>query len=288
MSFRMGCAMWAFKGWLGGLYPLRSNHADFLKLYGERFTTVEGNTTFYATPSQETVDKWALETPPDFHFCPKLPRSVTHEGLLASRAADARRFQERMGRLGTRLGPSFLQLPPEYKPDMIDDLDAFLSAGWDWALSPLCVEVRHPDWFKEEHARALDLLLRMKGAGRVYLDSRAVYEGPTDPDPFEGCERRKPYLPVRPTVTASFAFIRFISHPQIDWNEGYLNQWASWIERRMELGTQVYFFVHCPQEEQSPEIARNFQRLLERRGVKVPPLPWDHLKKLGVGQLALF
>lgn len=288
-QFRMGCAMWAFKGWAGGLYPLRANPSDFLKLYVERLTTVEGNTTFYAIPSQDTVNKWAQEMPSGFHFCPKLPRALTHEGPIKGRAKDGLQFQARMMGLGDRLGPSFLQLPPDYGPDMLEDLDGFLSSGWDLRASPLTVEVRHPAWFEAEHSKRLDHCLRRHGAGRVCLDARPVYECPAEPDPFEGCERRKPYLPVKPTVTSDYAFIRYISHPNMTWNEGYLGQWASWIERRMAMGTQIYFFVHCPQEERSPDILRTFQRLLEERGVEVPPLPWDVVKVTDPGgQLPLF
>jgi uncharacterized protein YecE (DUF72 family) len=281
--------MWAFKGWLGSLYPLRANPSDFLKLYGARLTTVEGNTTFYAIPSQETVRKWAAEMPDGFHFCPKLPRALTHEGPLRRRAAEGHQFQGRMLPLGARLGPSFLQLPPDYGPDLLPDLGAFLTHGWDLTASPLAVEVRHPAWFEGDNPARLDACLRRHRAGRVCLDARPVYECPPEPDPFEGCERRKPHLPVKPTVTAPYAFIRYISHPILAWNEGYLHQWASWIERRIALGTRIYFFVHCPQEAQSPNILRHFQRALEARAAPIPPLPWDQVKATDAhGQFALF
>ncbi|MEM8503383.1 MAG: hypothetical protein AAF716_09550, partial [Cyanobacteria bacterium P01_D01_bin.1] len=46
LNFRMGCAVWAFKDWVGSFYPPKSQPANFLKLYGERMRAVEGNTTF--------------------------------------------------------------------------------------------------------------------------------------------------------------------------------------------------------------------------------------------------
>jgi uncharacterized protein YecE (DUF72 family) len=48
-NFYIGCAVWAYKDWLGELFPLGSKSADFLALYSRRLTTVEGNTTFYET-----------------------------------------------------------------------------------------------------------------------------------------------------------------------------------------------------------------------------------------------
>ena len=47
--FYLGCAVWGYKDWLGELFPAGSKNADFLALYSRRLTTVEGNTTFYAT-----------------------------------------------------------------------------------------------------------------------------------------------------------------------------------------------------------------------------------------------
>ncbi len=61
MNFFIGCAVWAYKGWVGELYPQGTRTADFLHLYSRRFTTVEGNTTFYAVPNQETVTRWGAE-----------------------------------------------------------------------------------------------------------------------------------------------------------------------------------------------------------------------------------
>jgi uncharacterized protein YecE (DUF72 family) len=47
-AYFTGCAVWAFKDWVGDFYPKGSKAADFLRLYCDRMTTVEGNTIFYA------------------------------------------------------------------------------------------------------------------------------------------------------------------------------------------------------------------------------------------------
>ena len=39
--FHIGCAVWAYKDWLGELFPPGSKSADFLALYSHRLTTVE-------------------------------------------------------------------------------------------------------------------------------------------------------------------------------------------------------------------------------------------------------
>lgn len=284
MNFRLGCAVWSYKGWVGDFYPPGSRATEFLRLYSQRITTVEGNTTFYAVPDSDTVSRWVAQTPPGFEFCLKLPREITHQGLLEPFIPNALSFLERMRGLGDRLGPIFAQLPPRYSPASWDDLITFLNA-WPRHEVPLALEVRHPDWFKEPYASQLNTTLEQLGVGRVLLDSRPIYSGPDDPQ--VQAERRKPKLPVEFSVTAPFTLIRFISHPEREWNQKFLEEWVVFVDRWLHQGTQIYFFVHCPIEERSPHTARYFQQLLSQKGVPVPPLPWNNLQQSS-NQLSLF
>ncbi|WP_071189600.1 DUF72 domain-containing protein [Trichormus sp. NMC-1] len=276
MNFYIGCAVWAYKGWVGELYPPGTRTTDFLHLYSRRFTTVEGNTTFYAVPNPETVTRWATETPPGFEFCLKLPRDITHQKLLRPHIPEALQFLEKMRPLGKHLGPMFAQLPPSYSPALLDDLAAFLEA-WPSRDAPLALEVRHPDWFREPHKSNLTTLLEKLEVGRVLLDSRPIYSG--DDDPQLASERRKPQLPVQFSVTAPFSLIRFISHPQLSVNQQFMEQWVIQIQKWLKAGVRIYFFVHCPTEDMSPHNARYFQQLLEQTAVAVPSLPWNNLNQ---------
>jgi uncharacterized protein YecE (DUF72 family) len=284
-KFYLGCAVWGYKGWLGDLFPSGSRSTNFLRLYSERLTTVEGNTTFYSTPDPQTIARWVSETPPGFKFCPKLPRSITHQGLLKPLIPNAQHFIDLMQGLGDRLGPIFAQLPPTYGPDRLQDLAAFLTA-WPVAEVPLALEVRHPEWFESIHAESLNAILTDLQVGRVVLDTRPIYE--CDDHPQLQSERRKPQLPVQTTVTASFVLVRFISHPQRHWNQSYLQAWTESVDRWLKQDLSVYFFVHCPTEDYSPGTARYFQDLLAANQVVVPSLPWNELSNLSETQLTLF
>src|SRR5262249_1515192 len=143
----------------------------------------------------------------------------------------------------------------------------------------------HPDWFHEPHASVLLEVLEQLGIGRVLLDTRPIYDGPDNLQIQS--ERRKPKLPLQPTITAPFSLVPFISHPQRQYNQPFLEEWAVFIERLVLQDIRSYFFVHCPVEAQSPGMARHFQQLLEHRGVPVPPLPWNALN-LSPPQLSLF
>lgn len=286
MNFWLGCAIWAYKDWIGNLFPPGSQAKDFLQLYSHRFTAVEGNTTFYSIPDAETVKRWAAATPDGFKFCPKLPRTLTHQGLLAPTIPNTIAFLERMQGLGDRLGVVFAQLPPSYSPEHLDDLTAFLQAfPRDQALA---VEVRHSSWFEADHAARLNDTLAKFGVGRVLLDTRPIYDCPDDPQ--LASERRKPKVPMQPVLTAPFTLIRYISHPELQYNEPFLQAWVTQIEQWLGQNQQVYFFVHCPVEAESPGTARHFQQLLEQQGVSVPALPWNEIKAspLTATQLTLF
>lgn len=285
-NFYIGCAVWGYKDWVGDLFPPGSKQGDFLSLYSRRLTTVEGNTTFYATPKEEVVRRWAAETPPEFRFCFKLPREVSHEGPLAAQVELTRAFVERMAPLGERLGPFFLQLPPGYRADKIADLERLLAA-WP-SEQRLAVEVRHDDWYAAPHEAALMELLQRYGAGRVVMDVRPLDAGPLPGADFDlqAARDRKPDVPMHPLVSGGVALIRYIGHPIPELNGALLDEWARRVARWLADGIEVYFFCHCPDERQSPGLCRDFQRRLERLA-DVPPLPWDEFDQ-GLQQATLF
>jgi uncharacterized protein YecE (DUF72 family) len=172
MSLFLGCPIWAYKGWVGDFFPKGTKPADFLREYARRLNTVEGNTTFYAVPAADTLQRWVEDTPETFQLCPKIPRTVSHTGILAEHIAEAHQFIEVMRQLGSRLGPMFLQLPPSYSPAMLNDLDGFLAA-WPQTVK-LAVEVRHAHWFDSPNHENLNALLSTHNAARVVIDTRPI------------------------------------------------------------------------------------------------------------------
>jgi uncharacterized protein YecE (DUF72 family) len=274
MNFRLGCAIWAYKAWLGNLFPTGTSPSQFLRFYSHCFTTVEVNATFYSIPSPDTITRWAQETPAGFEFCPKLPRSITHAGGLQLKIDATLRFTELMQGLGSRLGPIFAQLPPSYSPQSFQDLEIFLGGISDRGVS-FALEVRHPQWFRPPHNQRLNDLLQHRSVGKVLLDTRPIYE--CEDNPKVTSERRKPNLPLQPIVTAPFSLIRYISHPNQAFNQSFIEDWIPPLQDWLRQGTRIYGFVHCPVEEHSPQNARYFQQLLEKQRLPIPKLPWDQI-----------
>jgi uncharacterized protein YecE (DUF72 family) len=285
-SFFIGCAIWAYKDWIGNLFPPGSKSGDLLRLYSRRLTTVEGNTTFYATPKPEIVDRWAAETPESFRFCFKLPREVSHSGPLVPQLPVSQAFVERLTPLGARLGPFFLQLPPGYGPQRHADLAEWLAA-WP-AEQRISVEVRHPGWYEPEGETRLMELLERHQAGRVVMDVRPIHvDGQEGGALLDDARERKPDVPLRPIYSSDFALIRYIGSPDYTLNEPYLDEWATRIATWLQNGVAVYAFMHCPDEARSPALCRAlYQRLAKL--TSIPPLPWDEVDGGSVEQASMF
>lgn len=292
MNFYVGCPIWSWKGWVGNFYPEGTKPSEFLGEYTRRLTTVEGNTTFYAVPSQKTLEGWLEDMPPTFRFCPKVPKAISHEGKLMDNVERAREFIGIMGQLGTRLGPMFLQLPPRYSPKLIGDLTAFLSL-WPREVR-LAVEVRHLDWFDTPHDESLNDLLSEFSMARVTIDTRPIraldgdeiLAGSVYQSLLEARER-KPDVPVVPKRTADFIFVRYIGHPEVESNNAYLKEWGNYLIPQLQEGADVYMFCHSPNNLAAPWLCRKIYAQVEKE-VSLPPLPWNEVDRENYEQGQLF
>ena len=274
--FFIGCPMWGYKEWIGNFFPARTSSNDFLRIYSNKLNVVEGNTIFYALPSSETVARWCQETPPTFRICPKVSRSISHEGRLEDKRNETLFFVERMRELGTRLGPIFLQLPPSFGPTQLSQLETFLNF-WPTDVR-LAVEVRYSDFYQERHALTLNTLLGQHKVARVMMDTRPIRIGTAEEQQVLQARERKPNLPLQITTTTNFAFLRYIGHPRMEINDPLLDKWSEQIGQWLKQGTTVYAFCHCPFEKHSPEIcAALYQRV--STFVSLPPLNWQQETK---------
>jgi uncharacterized protein YecE (DUF72 family) len=270
----LGCPMWANKAWVGTFFPARAPQRDFLALYARRLPTVEGNTTFYAIPSAETVQRWRAETPAGFKFCLKFPQSISHHRRLRAADAETHEFVQRLADLGDRCGPSFLQLPPTFSARHLPDLAAYLDS-----LPPLpgglAVEVRHRDFFAEPAESGLHALLRQHGAARVLYDQRGLRAAAPLDEGTRVAQARKPDVPVRFDRTAPFAFVRYISHPDLPANAPLFDEWARHVAAWLQSGDDVFFFCHHKQDFYAPALCRDFHAHVARQHHLPPLLAWD-------------
>lgn len=270
--FYVGGPVWGSKAWIGNFFPPHTPAREFLRLYSRRLLTVEGNTTFYSTPSPELVERWREETPSTFRFCPKIARSISHAARLDHTREETLLFTERMRGLGDRLGPMFLQLPPSFAPSHLALLRAFLDF-WPSDLR-LAVEVRHPAFYRGQQAEPLHDLLGQYRVARVMMDTRPIRTGSTEDQRLMASRERKPNLPVHVACTTDFAFLRYIGHPDMEVNTPFLQGWAQQLAEWLKQGRSLYVFCHCPLEEYAPNLCVALYRSVQELAA-LPDLPWQ-------------
>ncbi|MCB9530013.1 MAG: DUF72 domain-containing protein [Myxococcales bacterium] len=284
--YHLGGPLWGAKVWQGSLFSASARPATYLDEYARVFNTVEGNTTFYRSPTVDTSARWAAAVPPEFRFCFKLDRGITHERQLSGTEALVQRFLAGLAPLAGRLGPLFVQLPASFGPDRLTTLASFLD-GLPPDL-PRAVEVRHPAFFTGGPAeRALDALLGERGVDRAVMDTRPLRAAPPPLDEAtRQAQQKKPDLPVRPIGLARHPFIRYVAHPDAAANGPWLAAWAEVVAGWIAEGRDPYVFIHSPGDVDVPQLARRFHRMLRERGAPVgemPPWPGEE----GPPQLSL-
>lgn len=163
MPLRVGTSGWAYRHWLGRLYPRDVGGTAMLPFFARRFPTVEVNSTYYRLPEARTFDAWRDAAPPGFRFSVKAPGSITHEKRLVGVEEETAEFVARASRLHDRLGVLLFQLPPGFRADLplLEDFLRLLPEPGRCAF-----ELRHRSW----HERDVRALLERHGAAWVVHD----------------------------------------------------------------------------------------------------------------------
>jgi uncharacterized protein YecE (DUF72 family) len=128
----VGTSGWSYGSWKPGFYPPEAKPSEFLAHYAETFSTVELNTTGYRLPAEGQFERWAEQTPEHFRFAPK---------LNAYRTTHVATFEERVRRLGSRLGPIRVVIGSQRDEGLL----ALVLGSLDPALR-LALDFRHESW----------------------------------------------------------------------------------------------------------------------------------------------
>lgn len=269
VEYRIGCSGWSYKGWLGTFYPSHYASSDFLRLYSSVFETVEIDSTFYRIPGRSVVEKWRDSTPDGFLFSPKVPGEITHERKLKDADKLMEDFISTVQKLGGKLGPVLLQLPPSFAFD----------SGWDRFRSfietlpedvEFGVEFRNETWFRNEVYQAL----RRKGLTLVWADAH--------------------YTGIHPELTSQNVYLRLVgdrSIPETEFGRVVKNrtnditEWASRIDDAKDDIERAFVFSNNHFQGFSPATVNEF-----RNHVGLEPVDWEVKMKatLPDGQKKLF
>lgn len=229
----IGTSGFSYPEWKGLFYPADLPNTEMLHFYGQTFSTVELNNTFYRYPGEDTLAQWAAAVPDGFRFSVKAHRRITHLKRLHDIDGDLAFLYERIRRLGSRLGVILFQLPPSlrYSQELLE--------GWLAGLRPgagAVVEFRHPSWRQDTVYRQLD-------SHRITL---CIAETDEEEQPKE--------------VVGPLAYLRL---HKSRYTEADLTRWAEWMTSRTREGRDVFaYFTH---EEGAPatDYAQQLMRFLK-------------------------
>lgn len=245
---RVGTMGWGYSDWNGVFYPTDANSRDNISLYGMAFDVVEIDSTFYGTPRESQVRQWEKSTPPNFVFCPKVPRLITHDMGLEDVTEPLRIFVRTMGLLGAKRGPMLLQMPPSFTRAELPALQAFLPtlAELEDPTARFAIEFRHRSLIGPD----VSALLTEYGVALANVDYAL--------------------MPRRFEITADFLYLRLIgrhgafpSHrePQADRRKD-IERWAGALQTNASRYSAAYVFCNNDYEGYSPATANTLKTLL--------------------------
>ena len=253
-GLHVGCPIWTNKEWLGSYFPLGIREGEYLHYYARQFNALELNTSHYRIPDAATVRRWRELVGPGFKFCPKVPRSISHERELYQADDLVVPFCRAVAGLEDNLGLAFLQLPPHFGPEHLPRLERFLL---DFPSDvPLAVELRHPRWFQDAGLR--DAVM-------------ATFEALNKTLVITDVAGRRDVLHQR--LTTPVAFVRFNGHGLIPSDYQRADFWAARLTEWLAQGLHaVYFFIHQRDVRHAPVWATYFlERMRELSGLYVEP-----------------
>lgn len=284
-KYHIGLTQWGDKEWKGSFLSDDAKPGDFLKQYASVFNSVEGNTTFYRVPSEDTVQAWGEQVPDGFKFCFKFPKTITHEKRLYGVKREVMDFLKRFEPIRTKLGPFHIQLPEPFSPDEIGKLEAMIE--WLPVHLHYAVEVRHSGFFdKGRNERRFTDLLKSYGIDRVIFDTRRLHALKNSEPSVREAQRKKPEMPIRFDSTGNKPFIRYVGANDVLNNETHLKEWAIIVADWIREGKHPYVFIHAPDTLHAPALARFFHRELARLIDLGPMPPWP--SEVQDEQLGLF
>ena len=268
MPILAGTSGWQYHDWRGTFYPPGVPLARWLEHYSAIYPAVENNGTFYRLASPETFASWRARTPEGFVMAIKASRYLTHIRRLREPAEPVARLIAAASRLGDRLGPVLLQLPPNMAADAAaldeclrqfaaqfaayrkDGSGSTERAATAAGAGRVCVEFRHESWWTTE----ISQLLQAHDAALCWADRLGRPIGPL-------------------WRTASWGYLRLhegAAQPWPRYGRQALRSWISRISDTWPKDADVFAFFNNDQGGAAPADAASFAELAGRAGWPKP------------------
>jgi uncharacterized protein YecE (DUF72 family) len=238
MKVFIGTSGWEYDDWRGNFYPESLAKGKWLEYYGEKFNTVEVNSTFYRLPTAEAVTGWHDESPTEFKISLKASRYITHMKKLLEPSKPVKKFLRLAGRLEDKIGILLFQLPPNLGRDgkRLENFVKILDRGYRYS-----VEFRDKSWFQKE---VYDILHR-------YDIALCIMDMPGLSSPM--------------ISTTDFTYVRFHGSTSLyrsSYSKQELKRWAGDISK-LDGISRAYIYFNNDARGHAVENAMTMQELLQ-------------------------
>jgi len=283
----VGTSSWADTGFIEDWYPADLPAGERLSWYAQRFEAVEVNSTWYALPAEQTVARWAEQTPDDFTFDVKLHRLLSrHSGRVDALPANMRGETEFASRGRVRLTPRLeaeltertlagvaplaavgklgallLQLSPSFEPrkHVLSELDALVDR---LAPHPVAIEFRHRAWLRGEQLDRTLGHLEAIGAGFVCVDAPRGRQVTLLPPIDAVTNRRLAYFRAHGRNAEGWARGKSVAE-RFGWvySDGELEEIRGRVEGLAEAASTVRVMFNNNRGADAPHAAERFREL---------------------------
>lgn len=250
MKYYVGTSGWHYRHWKGLFYPDRLPIHRWLSFYGQHFSTVEINVTFYREVKSSTFEKWLSAVSVDFLFCLKMSRFITHIRRLDVDTSSVNRFVQNAVYLSGNLGVILIQLPPALRFDESAMKDFF--AKLDTRLT-YAVEARSTTFIDDRFFA----LLEQEGIAWCIADSAGRF-------------------PFYEAITAPFVYIRLHGSEQLYASRYSEKELTVWRDKIRGWDKDAFIYFDNDFKGYAVDNALSLKTLLgngSRGDVRIPPDP---------------
>jgi uncharacterized protein YecE (DUF72 family) len=260
----VGTSGYSYPEWIeAGIYPPGTKAGQMLPLYARDFPVTELNYTWYQMPRAEAIERQRALVPPNFLFCAKLTRTLTHEVDAKTWQGEAAKYRLGIAPLvqSRQLVAVLIQFSASF--DRSTKHRSYLGALLTELQGlPLAVEFRNAAWandkvFAELERRQVSLVTVDEPELPGLFPSLDVV---TNPELF--------YVRFHGRNALGWRSNKMATQFDYDYSDGELEAWMDHRLRRLieDAKTGVLFFNNHVRG-QAPRNARRLLELLHKAGV---------------------
>jgi len=252
------------------IYRTNSTRRDRLFDYSSHFPIVELDTSFYAIPSQQNIEKWINETPDTFQFIVKAYQGMTghlrDENPYESRNEMFEAFRQCASTFqkANKLAMILVQFPPWFDCS-VKNVNYIRFVKQQLEDFPIAIEFRNRTWYSAERSHETIRFLRELGFIHTVCDEPQAGIGSvpfvieaTNEKALVRIHGRNVYGWRNSGSTENWREVRFL----YDYNKEELTELSHKIIKLEQLCKEVYVLFNNNSGHHAADNAKNLQQMM--------------------------